>query len=175
MKNVLETTLRLLETHSPKDVTLRDVARESGHGPRLIIEWFGGKGGLYAAVFKKVFGDIAETGDLFFADFSIRRDVGIALQVFNYMQLNHRDEVMALRDEFLINVAAERMQNNLGLSADAALVAARRLAIVALGVGLFREYAGLSDDEAVAMVQDEFRATTGQEFPDNPRRSSPSA
>ncbi|MEN9805477.1 MAG: hypothetical protein RIS41_2324 [Actinomycetota bacterium] len=170
MRNVLDATLRLLETHSPKDVTLRDVARESGHGPRLIIEWFGGKGGLYGAVFKKVFSDIIESGDLFFADFGIRRDVGIAFQVLNYMQLNHRDEVLALRDELLIKTASERMERILGLPPDAALLAARRVTVVALGVGLFREYAGLSDDEAVALTQDVFRASTGREFPDNPKR-----
>jgi AcrR family transcriptional regulator len=170
MKNVLDATLRLLETHSPKDVTLRDVARESGHGPRLIIEWFGGKGGLYGAVFMKVFNDIIESGDLFFADFGIRRDVGIAFHVLNYMQLNHRDEVLALRDELLIKAASERMQRNLGLPPDTALLVARRVTVVALGVGLFREYAGLSDDEAVTLTQDVFRISTGVEFPDNPAR-----
>ena len=170
MKNVLEATLRLLETTNPKDVTLRDVARESGHGPRLIIEWFGGKGGLFAAVFEMVFRDITRSGELFYSDVAIRDDVRAAFQIFNYMQLNHRDLVLSLRDGAVFRTVQERLQSNLGLSEDKARLAARRLGVQVLGLSLFRDYFDLSDDEAIAMFKDEFRATTGVTLADNPNR-----
>ena len=172
MKNVLEATLRLLETTNPKDVTLRDVARESGHGPRLIIEWFGGKGGLFAAVFEKVFRDLTETGALFFADVATRTEVRVAFQVFNYMQLNHRDLVLSLRDRVVINRLQERLRANLGLSEEAASLTARRLAVLVVGTAVFRDYFDLDDDEVIAMIQDEFRATTGMTLPVNPNLPS---
>lgn len=173
MKNVLEATLRLLETTNPKDVTLRDVARESGHGPRLIIEWFGGKGGLFAAAFEKVFSDITQSGELFLADVVVRPDVRVAFQIFNYMQLNHRDLVLSLRDGLVIQTVQERLVSNLGLSKEAASLTSRRIAVQVLGIALFRDYFDLTDDEAIAMIQDEFRSTTGVTLADNPNRLPP--
>ena len=172
MANIVAATIRLLETKSPKDVTLRDVALESGHGPRLIIEWFGGKGGLYSAVFEKIFKDLTESGELFYADVAIRNETKIAFQVFNYMQINHPDVVESMRKDFLVARAVkERLQTVRGLSEKQADLTARRLAVLSLGVGLFREFVDLSDDEVVKMMQDEFKATTGFTFPDNPDRS----
>ena len=56
--NVIAATLRLLDTTAPKDITLRDIARESGHGNRLIIEWFGGKAGSQYQFQKMLFSDL---------------------------------------------------------------------------------------------------------------------
>lgn len=72
MSNIIAATIRLLEVKGPHEVTLRDVAKESGHGHRLISEWFGGKGGLYAAVVTKTFENLVNTGELFYSDIAVR-------------------------------------------------------------------------------------------------------
>ena len=75
MANILDATMRLLQERSPGDISLRDVATEAGHGHRLIVEWFGGKGGLFAAVLERLFRDLAASGERFYSDFATRHDV----------------------------------------------------------------------------------------------------
>ena len=171
MSNIVSATIRLLEDRGPADITLRDVARESGHGHRLIVEWFGGKGGLFDAVFRKIFDDLMQTGSLFFADVPLRNDVRRAFQIFNYMQMHHPDYIETTRDGFIVKAMRERMQQALGLSAEKAQVAANRLAMLVLGLSLFRGYFEISDDDLVKMMQDEFKASTGFELADNPNRA----
>lgn len=170
MSNIVTATIRLLEDRGPEDITLRDVARESGHGHRLIVEWFGGKGGLFDAVFRKIFDDLMQTGTLFYADVPIRIEVRRAFELFNYMHVHHRDFIESTRDEFVVNAITERLQGGLGLEEEKASLAANRLSILVLGISLFRDYFALSDDEAVKMMQDEFKASTGFELADNPNR-----
>jgi len=170
MANVLAAAKRLLLTNSPKDVTLRDVARESGHAPRLIIAWFGGKGGLFAAVCETIFADLNSTGQLFYSDVALRPDVAIAFKLLNYMQMMHPEETRVLRRGIVQEHMKARFQEKLGKSPEEAEVIARRLSALSLGLVLFSDMLGLTDDDIIAMIQNEFRATTGFEAPDNPNR-----
>ena len=168
MTNIISATLQLLKTHSPQDITLRDVAAVSGHAPRLIIEWFGGKGGLYAAVFTEIFTDLIESGELFAADVPTRKDVKIAFQLFNYMLLHHPDFVEEARSSLVMDVVMNQIVNVLGKTPEEAAVATRRLVVATLGIAIFQEFFGMSDDEAIKMVQDEFKSTTGMNMPAHP-------
>lgn len=168
MANIISSTLRLLETQSPQDITLRDVAAESGHGPRLIIEWFGGKGGLYAAVFSEIFANLIKSGELFAADVPTRKDVKIAFQMMNYMVIHHPDFVNDARDRAVTDLMRERLVNNLGKTPEEAAVATRRLVVTMIGIALFQDFIGMPNDEAIKMVQDEFRSSTGLELPAHP-------
>jgi AcrR family transcriptional regulator len=170
MANIVAATIRLLETTSPKDVTLRDVARESGHGHRLIVEWFGGKGGLFAAVVNETFKTLTSSGEIFFADLALRKEVRIVFEVFNYMQMHHPDFVKEARSTLALNAFRDLLINNTGLSPDKARLAASRLALLLLGIVLFREHFTVSDDEVIQMLRDEFTTTTGLDFMDNPAR-----
>ena len=171
MANILEATFRLLQTRDPGDITLRDVARESGHGPRLIIEWFGGKGGLYAAVCEKTFSDLATSGELFYSDIALRPEVVTAFRVFNHMQVNHPEVVIAVRSGAVLDIVKKRLQESQGLSEEEALRIARRISVLTVGLALFREFVGLSEDDAVQMYKDEFLTSTGILLPDNPHRA----
>ena len=171
MANILEATFRLLQTRDPGDITLRDVARESGHGPRLIIEWFGGKGGLYAAVCEKIFSDLANSGELFYSDIALRPEVVTAFRVFNHMQVNHPEVVIAVRSGAVLDIVKKRLQESQGLSEEEALRIARRISVLTVGLALFREFVGLSEDDAVQMYKDEFLTSTGILLPDNPNRA----
>lgn len=171
MANVLQTTKRLLATKSPKDITLREVASESGHAPRLIILWFGGKGGLYAAVCESIFGDLAESGEFYFGNIVLRPDVAIAFQVLNYMQTMHPEDTKRLRKGSIQEIMSSRLQERLGKTPDEASVIARRLSAVALGTVLFRDLLGLTDDDIIGMLRSEFAATTGIMLPEKSNRS----
>lgn len=173
MKNVLEATLRLLETTNPKDLTLRDVARESGHGPRLIIEWFGGKGGLFAAVCIRTFEDLAATGNLFFSDIATRPELRAAVRVFNYLQVNHPEFVEQVRTDFLHDIIADRLVNVRGFSKERASVAARRVLAHTMGLAIAADFHRLSDDVVIEMTQAEAMSSMGFELSHNPNRLPP--
>ena len=163
--NVIAATLRLLDTTAPKDITLRDIARESGHGNRLIIEWFGGKGGLFGAVFERIFAELRESGQLFAADIPVRDETKKVFGLFSYMKLMHPEETAQLRSGLIDTAVRERMQNALGMSAEQADLAVRRLSVVTLGAAVFADFFGLSGDEVIRLMQDEFRTSTGAELP----------
>lgn len=176
MANIVAATIRLLETTKPQDITLRDVARESGHGHRLIVEWFGGKGGLFAAVSNEVVEILLQTGAIFYSDLPLRPELRSALEIFNFMQLHHPEFVKEARTGIAVKTIEERLQIVAGLSEEAARAAANRLALQLLGIVLFKEYFPLSDDDVMQMMRDEFKASTGLDMPDNPERStSPTA
>jgi len=119
MSNIIAATIRLLEVKGPHEVTLRDVAKESGHGHRLISEWFGGKGGLYAAVVMKTFENLVSTGELFYSDIAVRPEVRAAVRVFNYMQMHHREfvdfaEFQQLTDDEVIQMTKDEVKSSMG-------------------------------------------------------------
>ena len=172
MKNVLEATLRLLDTTNPKDVTLRDVARESGHGPRLIIEWFGGKGGLFAAVCIRTFEDLAATGDLFYSDIATRPELRAVVRIFNFMQVNHPEFVEQVRTDFIYDIITDRLMTVRGFTKERAGIAARRILAHTMGLGIVAEFHGLSDDVVIQMTQAEVTSSMGFELADNPNRVS---
>lgn len=170
MANIVAATIRLLETTKPQNITLRDVARESGHGHRLIVEWFGGKGGLFAAVVDEIFVSLAKSGSLFYSDLPLRVEFRTAIQIFNFMQMHHPEFVEEVRSGIASDAAKERLRTVVGLPAETARVAIDRLAVQVMGIVLFREYFSLSDDEVIRMMKEEFKATTGRDLPDNPER-----
>ena len=170
MANIVAATIRLLETHGPEEITLRDVAAESGHGHRLIVEWFGGKGELFAEVFRQVFENLVERGTFFYADLPTQPDVRKVFRIFNYMLVEHPEFISKARSGYLVEVIQDRLKSNRGVPADQAQIAAKRLAILTMGIALFAEFFELSDEDAVHMMQNEFKATTGFDMPDNPDR-----
>lgn len=168
MANIVSATIRLLQSTSPQDITLRDIARESGHGHRLIVEWFGGKGGLFAAVFTEIFRSLRESGELFYANVPTRTEVRVAFQVFNYMHMHHREFVENVRDTFVLQALQERLVEGPGLAEDRARLTANRLSVLTIGLALFRDFFSLSEEDAVRMMQDEFETMTGLELPASP-------
>lgn len=165
MANIVAATIRLLETKSPQEITLKDIAEESGHGNRLIVEWFGGKGGLFIEVFHEIFQNLIETGDLFVADMPVRHEVRGAFRLFNYMFTNHRDVIVPERESLVFPAAIERLQSRAGMSKEQADRVLRRLSVLILGISVFGDFMELDDEEAIRMMQDEFRTTAGFDMP----------
>ena len=170
MTNIVSATIRLLETKSPQDITLREVAEESGHGHRLIVEWFGSKGDLFTAVFNQVFENLVKEGLFFYADIPTRPEVRKVFQLFDYMRVQHPDFIKDVQSGRFVEIIQERIKTNLGVPPAQASTAARRLSVLVIGISLFAELLEVSNEEAVAMMQDEFKATTGFDLSDNPER-----
>lgn len=168
MTNIVSATIRLLETRSPQDITLREVAEASGHGHRLIVEWFGSKGDLFTAVFNQVFEDLVSEGLFFYADIPTRPEVRKVFQLFDYMRVQHPDFIKGVQSGRFVEVVKDRLKTNLGVPAEQASSAARRLSVLVIGISLFSELFDVSDEEAVAMMQNEFKASTGFDLSDNP-------
>lgn len=170
MNNIVTATIRLLKSHRPAEITLRDIARESGHGHRLIVEWFGGKGGLFGAVVSRVFEDLAASGDLFYSDVATRPDLRAAVRIFNYMQVLHPEIVAEHRTSFVSEVLRERLRTFRGFTEEQAEIAVRRIQVHTMGLAVMAEFHQLSDDVVIEMTKAEVRAAMGFELPDNPNR-----
>ena len=171
MANIVDATMRLLKTTSPADITLRDIARESGHGHRLIVEWFGGKGGLFAAVVTKVFEELAATGNLFYSDIATRPEVRAAVRMQNYMQVLHPEFIEQVRSNFVGEVLKERLRTLRGLSGEQADIAIRRILAHTMGLAIMAEFHNLPDDVVIQMTKAEIKASMGFDLPDNPDRA----
>lgn len=170
MNNVVSATLRLLETKRPAEITLRDIAQESGHGNRLIVEWFGGKGGLFAAVVAKVFEDLASSGTLFYSDIALRPEFRSAVRIFNYMQVLHPEFVEQARTPFMFDVIRARLRDFRGFTDEQADIAVRRIMVHTVGLAIMAEFHHLPDDVVIEMTKAEVRAAMGFDLPDNPNR-----
>ena len=59
-RNIIEATIRLLATRAPDEITVRQIAEESGHHHRMVQAWFGGKIALFLAVHEQLNEAIAE-------------------------------------------------------------------------------------------------------------------
>jgi hypothetical protein len=79
--------------------------------------------------------------------------------------------VVAVRSGAVLEIVKKRLQESQGLSEVEALRIARRVSVLTVGLALFREFVGLSEDDAVQMYKDEFLASTGILLPDNPHRA----
>ena len=169
MNNIIAAAISLLEEKEPGDITIRDVATASGHHHRLIIEWFGSKGGLMYAVFEKIFNDLIETEELFVDTIALRADVRKVFRFFNYMQMNHLEFIRSKRTLFAINAVETRLREVGGLSEDRARLAARQLAVHTLGLILFSSFFDLTDDEIKAIDRWEIQAILSSDY--NPMNS----
>ena len=59
-RNIIEATITLLATRTPDEITVRQIAEESGHHHRMVQAWFGGKIPLFLAVHEQLNEAIAE-------------------------------------------------------------------------------------------------------------------
>lgn len=158
MENIIAAASSLLEHENAGDITIRDIAKASGHHHRLIIEWFGNKGGLMYAVFEKIFTELIDSGELFTSTIALRPDVRKVFRLFNYMQMNHPDFVRSKRTLFAVNAIEKRLREVGGLSEEQARLAARQLSVHTLGLSLFGQIFDLTDDEIRAIEESEIQA-----------------
>ena len=147
MSKIVAATLDLLDAYGPQDLTIRQIARAAGHHHRLIIEWFGSKGGLFAAVFEEVFRDLISSGELFDGPVAARSEVKKAFGLFNYMQMHHREFFASANRGFVVEAVEQRFQETSGMTVEQARLAARRIATQVLGLSLFSEFFDLTPEE----------------------------
>lgn len=156
MANIVAATIELLKTKGPQDITLREIANESGHHHRMIVEWFGGKGGLFNAVAVEVFAKLIESGEIFTLDVALRDEVRLVFDIFNYMQMHHTEIVKQFQSGFVVNTIEQRLVDFQGWDRAEASFLAKRFAVQTIGLVLFREFFGISDEEAQRIIAEEF-------------------
>lgn len=156
--NIIAATIALLETTPPQDLTIRDIASASGHHHRLIIEWFGSKGGLLHAVFEEVFRALIESGELFTGSVATRPEVRKVFGLFNYVQMHHPEFIFSMRSWLTLDAMEDRLKTVRNMSDEQARLVARQLAAHALGLALFASFLELSDDDVRAIEQWERQA-----------------
>lgn len=156
--NIIAATIAMLDSVPPPDLTIRDIASASGHHHRLIIEWFGSKGGLLHAVYEDVFRKLIESGELFSGPIATRPEIRKVFQLFNYMHMHHPESVASMRSGLALDAMEDRLKTVRNLSDEQARLVARQLGVHALGLALFGSFLDLSDDDIRAIEQWERQA-----------------
>lgn len=156
--NIIAATIELLETKEPGDLTIRDIASASGHHHRLIIEWFGSKGGLLHAAFEEIFRGLIESGELFSGPVATRPEIRKVFRMLNYMQMHHPEFIFSMRSWLAVDAIAERLKTVRNLTDEQARLVARQLSAHTLGLGIFAAFLDLSDDDVRAIEEWERRA-----------------
>ena len=135
---MVDATIRLLQERSPEQITVRDVAEESGHHHRFVQAWFGGKVGLFRAVFDRMTEASAER---------IRSqaplaqpfgpDVRIAVALMNWIVAAEPGSLDGPRPTPIIDEVAETYRRQFGLDGEVARLMALRMVGASIAAMLF--------------------------------------
>ena len=154
IEHMIDATIRLLLDRSPEQITVRDVARESGHHHRFVQAWFGGKVGLIRAAFDRLLEQTAQGIPSPYApQEGFSREIEIAASLLNWLMAADPDSLSAPRPTPIIDRVVEIYRNEFGLDAELARLMALRLVSGAISIILFRGPLGVAKDELPALIQ----------------------
>lgn len=154
IEHMVDATIRLLRDRSPEQITVRDVARESGHHHRFVQAWFGGKVGLIRAAFDRLLEDSARAiPSPFVPHEGFSREVQTAALLLNWLLAADPGSLDAPRPTPIIERVIEIYRSEFDLDDELARLMTMRLVGGALSVILFRGPLGLAQDDLPALIQ----------------------
>jgi hypothetical protein len=154
IEHMIDATIRLLLDHTPEQITVRDVARESGHHHRFVQAWFGGKVGLIRAAFDRLLEQTARgIPSPYVPREGFSREVETAASLLNWLMAADPGSLSGPRPTPIIDRVVEIYRSQFGLDAERARLMALRLVSGAISVILFRGPLGLEKDELPALIQ----------------------
>src|SRR5687768_15018041 len=104
IEHMIDATIRLLLDRSPEQITVRDVARESGHHHRFVQAWFGSKVGLIRAAFDRLLEQTARgIPSPYVPHEGFSREIEIAATLLNWLMATDPDSLSAPRPTPIID------------------------------------------------------------------------
>ena len=153
MENMVDATVRLLQDRSPEQITVRDVAEASGHHHRFVQAWFGGKVGLFRAVFDRMTEASAER---------LRResmlpqpfgpDVRMVITLMNWLVAAEPGALDGPRPTPIIDQVTDTYHELYGLDRDLARLMALRMVGASIAAVLFPGPMGVTSDDVAAVA-----------------------
>jgi AcrR family transcriptional regulator len=153
MEHMVAATLRLLQDHSPDQITVRDVADASGHHHRFVQAWFGGKVGLFRAAFEGMLQDAAgRIQRPFVPTEGFRKDLRAAVGLMNWMMAADPGALDSPRPTPIIDQIATIYREDFSLDDDVARLMALRVVGVAISAMLFAGPMGIRPGDVPALT-----------------------
>ncbi len=161
IEHMIAATIRLLEVRDPDQITVRDVAEESGHHHRFVQAWFGGKVGLFRAVFDRLNLEAADRiRDSFVSERGFATDVLASARLMNWLVAAEPGALDGPRPTPIIDQVVEQYRLRYGLEHDTARLMTLRLVGAALAAMLFAGPLGLEPDDVPALAHLEVELAT---------------
>jgi AcrR family transcriptional regulator len=160
MANMVEATIRLLQQHQPDDITVRDVAEASGHHHRFVQAWFGGKVGLFRAVFDHM----TQTAALEIRGPSSPHDgfvpgARVIAGLMNWLMAADPDSLSGPRAMPIVERLTELYRKEFGFEPELARLMALRVVSASIAVLLFGGPLGIGPDDVNALAGLELELT----------------
>ena len=141
---MIDATIELLHEQPIDRITVRDVAERAGHHHRFVAAWFGGKAGLFRAVFDHLIRSLPPAGEAVTESGDLHPDVELIVHLLNWLVANDPDGFADRTETPLIDGMAA-MYADLGLEPDEARLFAQVLIAAGAGLVLFRDVLDVED------------------------------
>lgn len=146
MANMVSAARALLEERSAELITIREVADASGHHHRFVQAWFGGKVGLFRAVFDQMVEEAAMDRSALLERSSLQPRTRALIQLLNWLVATDPDQFDTGRDTPLVDRFADSY-SELGFDERTARLLAVRLVATTLSLVLFEGVLGVTDSD----------------------------
>ncbi|MDW3215546.1 MAG: TetR family transcriptional regulator [Ilumatobacteraceae bacterium] len=156
---MIDATLELLADRPVEHITVREVAERSGHHHRFVAAWFGGKAGLFKAVFEQLVRQLAPTGRMLTESGHIDPRAEQVVQLLNWLVANH-PEAFADRAETPLVDAMAAAHVAMGIADDDARLLAQLVLAATVGVILFGNVLGLQPGDAARLYEMQMQMAT---------------
>lgn len=144
MANMVAATRDLLGERSAELITIRDVAEASGHHHRFVQAWFGGKVGLFRAVFDQLVDEISVDRSTLLERTSLQPRTRTLIQLLNWLVATEPEQFDSGRATPLVDRFTESYAE-LGFDAPTARLLAVRLVATTMSLVLFEGVLGVTD------------------------------
>ncbi len=141
----------LLRDKGPDEITVREIAEASGHHHRFVQAWFGGKVGLFRAVFDELIAEMALRAPNTLTGEGFADDTRLSAQLMNWLVAADPDSMSGGRPTPVIDQITQ-LYVEMGLEAELARRMAVRLTSSALALILFGDALGVHDSDIADFV-----------------------
>ena len=150
---MVDATILLLQQRQPDEITVRDVAEASGHHHRFVQAWFGGKVGLFRAVFDHM--TQAAAGDLRGPSAPQEGFVPgarVIAGLMNWLMAAGPDSLAGPRAMPIVERLTEVYRQDFGFEPELARLMALRVVSASVSVLLFGGPLGVDSDDVNALA-----------------------
>jgi AcrR family transcriptional regulator len=150
--NMIAAARGLLAERGPEEITVREIADRSGHHHRFVQAWFGGKVGLFRAVFDQLAAEMAERAPNTLGAQGFAPDTRLAAHLMNWLVATDPASLAEERPTPVLDNIVQ-VYLALGLETELAWRMARRLMATAMGMILFGDALGVAEDDIAGFVE----------------------
>lgn len=159
-ENMIEATVRLLRQRGPDQITVRDVAEESGHHHRMVQAWFGGKVGLFRAAFDHLLREAAGQLGGLTGDPLLDPDLRLTVTLMNWLVATEPGSLDGPRPTPVIDQVTEIYRETFGLDREVARLMALRTVGASVAALLYPGPLGITPDDIKAIAKLETELAT---------------